>query len=122
MTRRCRRQEASCYQIMLPLTDQDVKLKILISFRGGCDQASSQQPRRKESFSWERRGREIKSEKDVFRSEIVCWLSTSSLTSQRGWRAAKRQGARQVGRLSRPATPARDIAPYRTNLQRAHLR
>lgn len=41
-----------------------------------------------------RQGQSIKSEKDVFRSEIVCWLSTSSLTSQRGRRAAKRQRGR----------------------------
>lgn len=48
-------------------------------------------------------GRTIKSEKDVFRSEIVCWLSTSSLTSQRGRRAAKRQRGRQVRASHAPA-------------------
>lgn len=42
----------------------------------------------------EETGQRTKSEKDVFRSEIVCWLSTSSLTSQRGRRAAKRQRGR----------------------------
>lgn len=46
------------------------------------------------STARERQGYSIKSEKDVFRSEIVCWLSTSSLTSQRGRRAAKRQRGR----------------------------
>lgn len=61
-------------------------------------------------------GRKIKSEKDVFRSEIVCWLSTSSLTSQRGRRAAKRQRGCARWTLPRPETPAREIAPYRNHL------
>lgn len=54
-------------------------------------------------------GQSIKSEKDVFRSEIVCWLSTSSLTSQRGRRAAKRQRGRVRWAMSHARTHLRAI-------------
>lgn len=66
----------------------------LPNWLGGCDQANLGRRRRREKITCVREGGKIKSEKDVFRSEIVCWLSTSSLTSQRGRRAAKRQRGR----------------------------
>lgn len=74
----------------------------LPTWLGGCDQANAE---REEAVMYppEQVGRTIKSEKDVFRSEIVCWLSTSSLTSQRGRRAAKRQRGRQVRASHAPA-------------------
>lgn len=79
----------------------------LPNWLGGCDQANLGRQGRGEPCTCERGRGEVKSEKDVFRSEIVCWLSTSSLTSQRGRRAAKRQRGRV--RCAFPAAHLRAI-------------
>lgn len=89
----------------------------LPTWLGGCDQAYQAEGdgARRSLPGWE--GAAIKSEKDVFRSEIVCRLSTSSLTSQRGREGSEEgSGGWQVGAISR-RTPARDSNIYNPDLR-----